>query len=33
LELLVTDLPASFGEVASRFLGAEAHRVRQIDLS
>jgi glutamate racemase len=32
LELLVTDLPASFGEVASRFLGASAGRVSQVDL-
>jgi glutamate racemase len=32
LELLVTDLPASFGEVASRFLGAGTPRVSQIDL-
>jgi glutamate racemase len=32
LELLVTDLPASFAEVASRFLGAGTQRVSQIDL-
>jgi glutamate racemase len=32
LELLVTDLPASFGEVASRFLGAGTPEVRQVDL-
>ncbi|HEX6767059.1 MAG TPA: glutamate racemase [Polyangiaceae bacterium] len=32
LELLVTDLPASFADVASRFLGAGAQRVSQIDL-
>jgi glutamate racemase len=32
LELLVTDLPASFGEVASRFLGAQTPRVSQVDL-
>jgi glutamate racemase len=33
LELLVTDLPASFAEVASRFLGAGTPRVSQIDLA
>jgi glutamate racemase len=33
LELFVTDLPASFGEVASRFLGAGTPEVRQIDLA
>jgi glutamate racemase len=32
LELLVTDLPASFGEVASRFLGDGTPEVRQVDL-
>jgi glutamate racemase len=32
LELLVTDLPASFAEVASRFLGAGTPNVRQVDL-
>jgi glutamate racemase len=32
LELLVTDLPASFSEVASRFLGAGTPAARQIDL-
>ncbi|HVR21382.1 MAG TPA: glutamate racemase [Polyangiaceae bacterium] len=32
LELLVTDLPSSFAEVASRFLGAGTPEVRQIDL-
>ena len=32
LELLVTDLPASFAEVASRFLGAGTPAVRQVDL-
>jgi len=32
LELLVTDLPSSFAEVASRFLGAGTPRVSQIDL-
>jgi glutamate racemase len=32
LELLVTDLPASFAEVASRFLGEPVPRVQQIDL-
>jgi glutamate racemase len=33
LELFVTDLPASFAEVASRFLGAGTGEVRQIDLA
>jgi glutamate racemase len=32
LELLVTDLPKTFSEVASRFLGEAVPRVRQIDL-
>jgi len=32
LELLVTDLPASFGKVAERFLGAAASQVKQVDL-
>jgi glutamate racemase len=32
LELLVTDLPRSFSDVASRFLGEPAEDVRQIDL-
>jgi glutamate racemase len=32
LELLVTDLPKSFAEVASRFLGESAEHVHQIDL-
>jgi len=32
LELLVTDLPASFGEVASRFLGEGTPDVQQVDL-
>jgi glutamate racemase len=32
LELLVTDLPSSFGKVAERFLGASASRVKQVDL-
>jgi glutamate racemase len=32
LEVLVTDLPSSFGSVAERFLGAELPDVRQIDL-
>ena len=32
LDLLVTDLPASFAEVAARFLGGEPPSVRQIDL-
>jgi glutamate racemase len=32
LELYVTDLPASFADVASRFLGAGTPRVRQVDL-
>ena len=33
LELLVTDLPSSFAEMASRFLGAGTPRVSQIDLA
>jgi glutamate racemase len=32
LELLVTDLPKSFSDVATRFLGETASRVTQIDL-
>ena len=32
LELYVTDLPASFADVASRFLGAGTPRVSQVDL-
>ncbi len=32
VELLVTDLPKTFGEVAGRFLGGEAASVEQIDL-
>jgi glutamate racemase len=32
LELLVTDLPKSFSDVATRFLGQAAERVTQIDL-
>lgn len=32
LELLVTDLPKSFSEVASRFLGGEIPSVSQVDL-
>lgn len=32
LELLVTDLPASFSVVAGRFLGAEASEATQVDL-
>ena len=32
LELLVTDVPKSFAEVASRFLGHEVESVRAIDL-
>jgi glutamate racemase len=32
LELLVTDLPKSFAEVASRFLGESTDHVTQIDL-
>ncbi len=32
LELLVTDLPKSFADVASRFLGEAVPRVTQIDL-
>ena len=32
LELLVTDLPKSFAEVASRFLGHEVENVRAVDL-
>lgn len=31
-QLLVTDLPKSFDEVASRFLGSEVHAAEQIDL-
>jgi len=31
-QLLVTDMPRSFAEVAARFLGAEARDVEQIDL-
>jgi glutamate racemase len=33
LELYVTDLPSSFAEVASRFLGAGTPRVSQVDLA
>jgi glutamate racemase len=33
LELLVTDLPASFAESAARFLGEEIAQVKQVDLS
>jgi glutamate racemase len=32
LELLVTDLPASFSVVAGRFLGADASQATQVDL-
>lgn len=32
LELFVTDLPATFGKVAERFLGSLASRVTQVDL-
>ena len=32
LELLVTDLPASFSVVAGRFLGGDASQVTQVDL-
>jgi glutamate racemase len=32
LELLVTDLPASFSAVAGRFLGADASHATQVDL-
>jgi glutamate racemase len=32
LELLVTDLPASFAESAARFLGEEVAQVAQVDL-
>jgi glutamate racemase len=32
LELLVTDLPKSFGEVAARFLGHDVEHVKAIDL-
>jgi len=32
LELLVTDLPKTFADVASRFLGESVPRVKQIDL-
>lgn len=32
LSILVTDRPSSFAAVASRFLGAEAGRIEQIDL-
>lgn len=32
LELLVTDLPASFAVVAGRFLGGDASRATQVDL-
>lgn len=32
LDVFVTDLPKSFAEVASRFLGEPVHDVRQIDL-
>jgi glutamate racemase len=32
LELLVTDVPKSFAEVAARFLGGELPRVEQVDL-
>jgi hypothetical protein len=33
LELLVTDVPASFAELAARFLGGEPPAVRQIDIA
>jgi glutamate racemase len=32
VELLVTDLPKTFGDVAGRFLGGDASSVEQIDL-
>ncbi len=32
LELLVTDLPASFSVVAGRFLGGDANQATQVDL-
>ncbi len=32
VKLLVTDMPKSFGEIATRFLGAEASDVEQVDL-
>ena len=32
VELLVTDLPASFREIASRFLGGDVGEVEQVDL-
>jgi hypothetical protein len=32
VKLLATDLPRSFAEVATRFLGEEAHEVEQVDL-
>lgn len=32
LELLVTDMPKSFGEVAARFLGEPVEHVQQVDL-
>jgi glutamate racemase len=32
LDLLVTDLPKSFADVARRFLGANVPQVTQIDL-
>jgi glutamate racemase len=32
IELLVTDLPKTFGDVAARFLGGEASSVEQVDL-
>jgi glutamate racemase len=32
LELLVTDLPASFSVVAGRFLGGDASQATQVDL-
>jgi glutamate racemase len=32
LQLLVTDLPASFAESAARFLGEEIAQVAQVDL-
>jgi hypothetical protein len=32
LELLVTDVPASFSVVAGRFLGGDASDAKQVDL-
>jgi glutamate racemase len=32
VQLLVTDLPKSFAEIAGRFLGADVSDVEQIDL-